>query len=936
MGSWGDSTTRRADRMPTMRIQGNTNKQPSDLVKEAMMNDLGTIRINELPLDDTPNVRAIPQRLRRPPVITEHSEALNGYRAMAENGIDDAEAMSVRGLDPLGGPSLHRPIAGPTNSFVTEARRPTPSLQGMQMSRNGILLPPGTVVHRFNHNSPAASNNSIAVAIPQPVNAAAVEASNQLLPPHLRMRKIETPLFNKPVPENGTYVEASKPVMMDVSTLPQAREMTVSLPTPMAPNELLKNQTAENESTHFNTVKDDHISENSVSKDKEIFIFWTGSCKTWVPQQGKDCLVMIDLKVINGAVEVEGQSLFVMTLPEVFVKKHNMSFYVLEIAKSNFVAIRFVNPETDVDEGRYRLKFQDEETATGFQNHAAKLQRVIRYISNVAAATNDMEVEAGPATEQNATPEQPLQFNTSAVAAPVETPAEISPETKAVVEKTKSLEKAKDNEHTPKRSKDSTDVITDAFNNLSLNKVKDADMYKANRQRVRYSAEELLEQRSSAQAPSGITDVKIPLNRQIKLPRNTSSTQDVLERDSQSKTSLTVNDSAKLKDWIAGKGSQPKTEGGSQISMPGLSEAVKYQKAAAAITEPSAQASELFSSENKPINTVIGENENKADGTPMDSDKGGANDETQIAAISTGTNPTTSNSTDASASIDPQIEVDQAIHVLETSSSAEPRKSDKRAANSDASSDSAVGFQPSKPQSPSAMASDQNGQTKMGDTAPCFGMEVPAPAAAVIANEQDSSAMETSALPAELFGQTVPTVPPTATPATSFAVHPNILCGIQGQSDKGTPNATPVLHLASPQLPPPLLATPHMAQPHVTYTPQMPHSITPSLQGYPPAGIVTAVSITYHISHPGQPNGQPLNTGQANVHAIHHATDLIGQQAGRAFSPNAPVFQPQSQSQPSQQSSGQNRMRRGLESSIFATGFSGAKHAGSFTRAPSE
>ncbi|KAK1980272.1 hypothetical protein LZ30DRAFT_761321 [Colletotrichum cereale] len=954
MGSWGDTISRRADRMPSMRVQASTNKQQSsystdDSAKDAMMiripdnrkNDLGNIRIAELPLDDTPNPRALPQRPRRPPAITERSEALNGYLDMAEKGIDDAEAMAVKDLDDLGGPSVYRPMAGPTKDFVAEPRRPTTNFQGMQTSRNGILLPPGAVVHRFTHdkgvpeNATAVSNTPVAVSGPRPGNTASTQAFKQPLPPHLRMKKkMEAPLSNKPGPENGTCVEATKPV---------AREITVRLPDPTAYKELRKNQSVGNESkqiqssvTHTNTVKHDHNSEDNGSKD-EVVIFWTGSCKTWVPEQGKDCVVMIDLKVINAAVGTEGQSLFVMALPEVFIKKHNMRSYLLEILKGNLCAVKFVNPDTGVEEGRYRLRFQDEMTATDFQGRAAVLQRVMGYLSDVAAASKDMGVEAGSANEQNATREQPRQFDLSVTAAPVEGSAKVPQQPKAAIEKSKSSAKAKDNGHTPNKSKDSLGIITDAFNNLSLNMVKDANMYKANRQRVRYSAEELLEQRSSGRAPSGITGVKIPLNRQDKQPRNTSSTQNVLESDRQSKKSLAVHDGAKLKDWIAGKQPQSKAEESSRISMPGLSEAVQYQKVAAVATEASAQASKGLSSESKPDNVLVDKIKAEADGTSKENKEGSASNETPMAATATGTDPNTSKSTDTGASIDPEVPVDQATPVVEASIYAEPKKSDG-AAHSDASSDSAVGFQPSsRGECPSAIATNQNEKTKTDNSAPFFDMEVPAPAVAVIADEQDGSAKDIPAMLVETSAQTVPMGNPTANPRASFAVHPNTLYGFQGQSDQGMPSDMLVPHLASPQMPSPVVATPHMAQPHVAYTPQMhAHPMITGLQQYPPAGIVHAVSVTYHITHPGQPIGQPLNADQENVHTIHHVTDLIGQQTGRAFSPGAQVFKPQSQFQPSQQSSGQNRMRRGLESSIFATGYSGAKHAGSFTGAPPE
>ncbi|CCF36629.1 hypothetical protein CH063_01532 [Colletotrichum higginsianum] len=109
--------------MPSLRVQTNALRQSGpdvdaadEAIKRGMMADLGTVRIDELPLDDTPNPRAIPPRPRRIVRATEHT--------MAKNGIDDAEAMTVKDLNDLGGPSVHRPIAGPSRDFIAEHRRP--------------------------------------------------------------------------------------------------------------------------------------------------------------------------------------------------------------------------------------------------------------------------------------------------------------------------------------------------------------------------------------------------------------------------------------------------------------------------------------------------------------------------------------------------------------------------------------------------------------------------------------------------------------------------------------------------------------------------------------------------------------------------------------------------------------------------------------------
>ncbi|GKT60539.1 hypothetical protein ColTof4_00667 [Colletotrichum tofieldiae] len=942
--------------MPSLRAQANTSRQPSsytteDSVKRAMMDDLGTIRIDELPLDDTPNPRAIPPRPRRTPIITEKSEALNGYLAMAEKGIDDAEAMAVRDLHDLGGPSIYRPTAGPTKSFVAENRPPPSSFHGMQTSQHGILLPPGAVVHRFtsskgvSENAPADSKNPGVVTGPQSGNATAADASKKHLPPHLRMKKkTETPLSDQPSSGNEASTEVSKPTTTNDSAVSQAKEKMIPLHTLAASDELPQCQGAVNESQkgqytapHPNTVKHDHTSEQDVSED-EVVIYWAGSCKTWVPEQGKDCMVMIDLKIINTAENIEGQSLFVMTLPEVFVKRHSMRSYLLEFQKTHNCVIKFINPDTGLHEGRYSLKFEDMSTATEFQHRAALLQKVMGFLSDVAAANNETIVEAGHAPEKTTAQEQSHRPEASVTEPPVKDSMDIPQaknESKTMIEESKPSAKTEAN--APKESKDTTDIMTDAFNNLSLNKVKGADMYKANRQRVQYSAEELLERRSSAEAPSGITEVKIPLNRKIKQPTNPPSTQDSLKGNYQVVKLPSNHDSAKLKDWVAGKKIHSKTEGAFQISMPGLSEAVRYQKAIAITAESSAQARKEPSSENKLDKVIADKKENDIDDSRSENGAGNAEvnvgtekmDMTKIDA-----DLTASKSKDANTKVGPEVAIVKATPAGESAISVQSNKSDDGAAGSSASNDSAVGFQPSsKNERPSTIAIDQNDQKTICDTVPPSDMTLPAPAPATVADKQDGVAKQAPAVVVKASTQSVPMMAPITTPAAPFAVHPNPRYGFHGYNGQAMSPPTSMTQLASPQMSSPLVATPPTTQPYVTYTPQMQaHSIIPGLQQYPPAGIVHAMTVTYHISHPGPSDGPILNPGQGHMPAIRHVTDFNG----RALSPGAQVFHPQFQGQVPQRNPSQNRMRRGLESSIFATGHSGAKHAGSFTGASSE
>ncbi|GKT49017.1 uncharacterized protein ColSpa_09198 [Colletotrichum spaethianum] len=949
--------------MPSLRAQASTHRQPSpytedEMIKRAMMDDLGTIRIDELPLDDTPKSRAIPPRPRRAPVITEHSEALNGYLAMAEKGIDDAEALAVRDLNDLGGPSIYRPIAGPSKNFVAEARRPPSTMNAMKTSQNSILLAPGTVVRRFtsskgvSENAPVASNNMGLVAGLQSGNNATTDASKKPLPPHLRMqKKTETPLSNKSGSENGNSIQASKSATTNDSAASHAKEKMVRLTIPAASEKLPQSLGVVNESKKSrssapdtNIVKHNHHSDQNISED-EVVIYWTGSCRTWLPEQGKECTVTVDLKIINTAQEIEGQSLFVMTLPKVFVKRHSMRSYLLGMPKNESCVVQFVNPDTGVQEGRYHLKFENTSTATEFQHRAALLQKVMGYLSDVAAASNDMAIEPVSATEETAAKKQPLQPESSVTVAPLKDAIDIAKaknDPNTATEDIKPSKEAEVKKHTSNKSRDITDVMTDAFNNLSLNKVKDADMYKANRQRVQYSAKELLKQRSSAEAPSGITEAKIPLQRHGNQPKIQPPTQDSSKHDNQSMKPQSIHDSAKLRDWMAGKKTQPQTKGGSEISMPGLSDAVRYQKAVAVTAKSSIQTSRQASSENKFGEVIADKEQARVKETLMENDRGTIkvnNGAEKMGATEICANFTALEPKDANINIEPEVTVAQATPAEEAEISSQPNKSDDGAADSNASSDSAVEFQTSpKNDRPSTVATNQNDQKTMDDPIPPFEMAAHDPTPATGTDKQDGSVEEApSAVVSEAPAQTIPMLTTTMTPAAPSAVRTDLLYGLHSQTSQEMCNLMPEPQLASPQISAPLVATPHMIHPHATYVPQMnAQPMIPGIQQYPPIGIVHAVSVTYHISHAGQPDGQRSNAGQVHVPVIHHVTDFGGHQTGRALSPDAQAFQPQFQGQVPQGNPGQNRMRRGLESSIFATGHSGAKHAGRFTGASSE
>ncbi|KAF6833922.1 hypothetical protein CPLU01_05217 [Colletotrichum plurivorum] len=93
--------------------------------KLAMMDDLGIQRVEDLPLDNTPGRNYSQMPVRRAPRNIENSEALQGYQGtvFAQEGMSDAEALTAKNLQDLGGSSLYRPSAGPSRSYV-ESRRP--------------------------------------------------------------------------------------------------------------------------------------------------------------------------------------------------------------------------------------------------------------------------------------------------------------------------------------------------------------------------------------------------------------------------------------------------------------------------------------------------------------------------------------------------------------------------------------------------------------------------------------------------------------------------------------------------------------------------------------------------------------------------------------------------------------------------------------------
>ncbi|KAK6216524.1 hypothetical protein QIS74_06638 [Colletotrichum tabaci] len=926
--------------MPSLRVQTNALRQSGpdvdaadEAIKRGMMADLGTVRIDELPLDDTPNPRAIPPRPRRIVRATEHT--------MARNGIDDAEAMTVKDLNDLGGPSVHRPTAGPSRDFIAEHRRPLSTFQGMKTSHNGILLPPGAHVHRFPSsravatNAVTAPNNAGGAANTQSEHPATAVVPKNTVPPHLRAKKTaETTTSNNHGARKEASVQVPKQAMISGSEIAQDRDKLVPLT-------VHSHGALHSSVPHASTAKDGLTTERGGSGD-QVLDYWSGFCNIRISDQGRDCEVSVELAVHQTAQDIDGKCLFVMTLPNGVVKRYSMRSYLLQFQKSNLCVVCF---DSGAEKASYKLKFKDETTASEFQRRAANLQRVVGYVHGLPTTNTKMTAESATAssTEKTADREGPTQPEPNISMAPIEgfanSPREKSESKPATENGELSRKSGADTSH---NSKDIADVMVDAFKNLSLDNIKDAEMYKANRNKVRYSAQELLERRASGEAPLGIKDINIPLNQVVALGKNNTPVY-----------SPSTHDSAKLMEFLAGKKAQQQAEE-SRIAMPGLSMAVECQKAAATTSANSlAQAHKEPSLEGKNDETVAYKTEAKLDDNAKKNTEstGAPYKETQkfsVKEISAGhTAHNASKLDDVVASIGTEAASVQATLDEKAEISVILENRDDGAAVLNDSSDSTMEFQPSpKDERPSTVVTDQQSRKTMNATAPEFNMVESVPTAATANTtatvKQDDSAKESAyAAPSEAPTQPAPTMSPATTPATAPVEHSeghtSHAYGFHAHGDQGLLASMPFPHMALPGMTSPLMTTPSAAQPNVAYNYQM-HAqpMIPGIQQYPPAGIVHSMSVTYHISLGGTSNGPGAHVGQTSMHPANCATDFNGNQASSSFSTGNQSLEPQSQGQACQQIPGQNRKRRGLESSMFATGYSGAKFAGSFTGKVSE
>ncbi|WYZ41719.1 hypothetical protein EsH8_V_000614 [Colletotrichum jinshuiense] len=588
-------------------------------------------------------------------------------------------------------------------------------------------------------------------------------------------------------------------------------------------------------------------------------LYWNGSCRTWIPEKGKDCGVLIDLKIISSSDDGSGNPMFIMTHPELFSKSHSMKNYVLDIQKNHICVIRFTSPDAGSTDARYSLKFDDVETATEFRSRAELLQRVMGYLNNMAAADKIANSESVPPAETDKT-QKKLHRIESPVIASVESSAnapQLKEETEASTKTEKMSQMMTENKkaveaESNKRSIDREDNGEDVFKKLSLDKVKGADMYKADRSpRVQYSPEELLERRSAAETPPGIENVKIPLEKyrgHCRLPPHM--------RDYQKNTSSSVSQPTRdigkpVGGLAAAKKLRMKTEVGSQVSMPGLSEAVKHEKKATASAEP-------LSKEHSAKNRV---------GTQAVAD----------AAIYT----TSSENVDINIKIDNDLAKNKPVG--EPSVSVSTIKSHDTVALSNASTDSAIAFDPaSKTIHPLPVVIDQKSRSMENSTTARVDIKT---------QTGDATMMERQEVPIESTSSSAMVTEGPAQPihATTPAIHVNPLFGNHAHGGHEMPHqmSTPQIHPPQISLPPHLLS-PQMACGHQMH----PQPMLAGMQHYPPAGIVHAVTVTYHISHSGPYDGPERFPGQGSP-VVHQVTDFNGHHTGRVYSPTAQVFQPQ-------------------------------------------
>ncbi|KAF4837231.1 hypothetical protein CGCTS75_v001404 [Colletotrichum tropicale] len=845
----------------------------SKAAEDLSSNDLGIGRVEELPLDNTKREHHDRLRPRRPVVPTQTSESLEGFLKLANTGLDDDEAKGVQNLSDLGGPSAYRVSGGPSQDYVPKPRPANDTYAGMKISPNGILLPPGAKVRIFTKASDdgAGTNLRVAEVVGGTEQTYAVQAtssqatgatqvtsamssqgasvtfkgsqhnpgrgSTSALPPHLRKKPAEgdsspssaqTTQSTQADKQPAQPAQSTQTVSPALSTPPAQTAQAAKIQTPIAavaPPTTKASLPSEGRMEHEHSKAND----SALPSDRQLF---SSTCKGKIGGPGGSWEdVIVKLKVVFTENRPEGHAMFVMEYKDILTKSHGLETYRCVYAKGVLVICSFIDSSNDKPrEERYSFRFPDESTGVEFNLQCDNIKRVMEYILKhaIPAKSEAVEPSAKQEAEAESLPETPSEKTT------VDTPTP-EPVSKMVAAPKTDVDK----------NASRTTGLEDAFDKLALDKVKGSSMYTAEStaERRQYSAEQLLERRSSAEMPPGIKDVKIPLRegRGGRLPPH-------LHSNRRQESSADLQAKAKLhQEWLSGNKTTADLHQESVVS--------QEVPVTASTVAPAGKSDTLVEVEvnNQMVQTPIKEapifqESEPAQEAPM-----------QKPEI-----------TEASAA-------DESLISFKTSKS---------------EVDSAVSMQPT---STAPTVEDETLNTSLsqeGGTA---------------VSMAESTAKQTDAATAtDNSEQPTPVMPPAqATP------HPGYIHGVQGMP---------------PQMPTPIMGSPHMAGPAIYHPYGAQQIIESAMQQHLPAnGVLHAISVTYHVSQ--GPSSAQQNGGHQPAPTMYNMTQQLNTSTG--FSPRAQVFQPVVQGQTV--NSNGPKMRRGLESSRFATGFSGAKYAGSFT-----
>lgn len=739
----------------------------------------------------------------------------------------------------------------------------------MKTSPNGILLPPGAEVRIFKKASGnGAGANVLVQAVggseqtfatlatsSQATGATQVtsamssqgvsvtfkgsqpnpgQGSTSALPPHLRKKPAEGDSSPSSAQTTQSTQADKQPAQPDQST--QTASPTLStqpaqaakIQTPIAavaPPTTKVSLPSEGRMEHEHAKAND----SALPSDRQLF---SSTCKGKIGGPGGSWEdVIVKLKVVFTENRPEGHAMFVMEYKDILTKSHGLETYRCVYAKGVLVICSFIDSSNDKPrEERYSFRFPDESTGVEFNLQCDNTKRVMEYILKhaIPAKSEAVESSAKQETEAESLPETPSEK--TAVGTP--TPEPLS--------KMVAASKTDVDQNASK-----TTGLEDAFDKLALDKVKGSSMYTAERtaERRQYSAEQLLERRSSAEMPPGIKDVKIPLqkDRGGRLPPH-------LHSNRRQESSADLQAKAKLhQQWLSGNKTTADLH---QESV--ASQVVPVPDSTVA---PAGKSDTLVEVEinNQMVQTPIKEAPIIQESEPA-----------QEAPLQK------PEFTEASAG-------DESLISFKTSKS---------------EVDSAVSMQPT---STAPTVQDETLNTSLSQ-------EV----GTAVSMAESTAKQSDAATATDNSEQPIPVMPPAqATP------HPGYIHGVQGMP---------------PQMPTPIMGSPHMAGPAIYHPYGAQQIIESAMQQHLPAnGVLHAISVTYHVSQ--GPSSAQQNGGHHPAPTMYNMTQQLN--TGTGFSPRAQVFQPVVQGQTV--NSNGPKMRRGLESSRFATGFSGAKYAGSFT-----